>query len=49
MYGTGIAVGHMTKYGLGRHIYVMELENIPLYLRVSVPGSQRMNSRRVRR
>lgn len=42
MYGTGIAVGHMTKYGLGRHIYVMELENIPLYLRVSVPGSQRV-------
>lgn len=27
----------MTRYGLGRHVEVMELANIPLYLRVSSP------------
>ncbi|KAK4118579.1 hypothetical protein N657DRAFT_369698 [Parathielavia appendiculata] len=32
-YGSGIAIVHMTKYGLGRHIYVMDLEHIPLYLK----------------
>jgi hypothetical protein len=35
-YGSGVAVCHMTKYGLGRHIYVMDVQNIPLYLRVSI-------------
>ncbi|KAL2194340.1 hypothetical protein P885DRAFT_43209 [Corynascus similis CBS 632.67] len=34
-YGSGIAIAHMTRYGLGRHVEVMELANIPLYLRVN--------------
>ncbi|KAK4148785.1 hypothetical protein C8A00DRAFT_19442 [Chaetomidium leptoderma] len=33
IYGSGIAIAHMTTYGLGRHIYIMEPQNIPLYLR----------------
>ncbi len=33
LYGTGIAIGHMTTYGLGKHVYVMNPVNIPLYLR----------------
>ncbi|KAK3995913.1 hypothetical protein QBC44DRAFT_365884 [Cladorrhinum sp. PSN332] len=32
-FGSGIAIAHMTTYGLGRHIYVMELAHISLYLR----------------
>ncbi|GAB1319871.1 Rhodopsin domain-containing protein [Madurella fahalii] len=32
-YGSGIAIAHMTKYGLGKHVFVMPLQNIPLYLR----------------
>ncbi|SPQ24632.1 0ec0b235-2f10-408a-9ebd-c29ad514edeb [Thermothielavioides terrestris] len=32
-YGSGIAIAHMTKYGLGRHVYIMEPANVPLYLR----------------
>ncbi|KAK4163859.1 hypothetical protein QBC43DRAFT_300823 [Cladorrhinum sp. PSN259] len=32
-FGSGIAMIHMTTYGFGKHIYVMELANIPLYLR----------------
>ncbi|KAK3298656.1 uncharacterized protein B0H64DRAFT_454095 [Chaetomium fimeti] len=32
-YGAGIAIAHMTTYGLGRHISVMDPANIPLYLR----------------
>jgi hypothetical protein len=39
-YGSGVAIAHMTKYGLGRHVYIMDPLNIPLYLRVSFdPGS----------
>ncbi|KAK3936507.1 hypothetical protein QBC46DRAFT_232453, partial [Diplogelasinospora grovesii] len=33
VYGCGIAIAHMTYYGLGKHIYVMDPEDIPLYLR----------------
>ncbi|KAK4032008.1 hypothetical protein C8A01DRAFT_20855 [Parachaetomium inaequale] len=32
-YGSGIAIAHMTKYGLSRHVYIMDLSHIPLYLR----------------
>ncbi|KAK1828638.1 hypothetical protein QBC39DRAFT_223658, partial [Podospora conica] len=32
-YATAISIAHMTKYGLGRHIYIMDPPNIPLYLR----------------
>ncbi|KAK3681816.1 hypothetical protein B0T22DRAFT_349428, partial [Podospora appendiculata] len=32
-YGSGIAIAHMTQYGLGKHVYIMDLQNIPLYLR----------------
>ncbi|KAL2270618.1 hypothetical protein VTJ83DRAFT_2802 [Remersonia thermophila] len=33
IYGTGIAIAHMTKYGLGRHVYTMAPTDIPLYMR----------------
>ncbi|KAL2170619.1 hypothetical protein VTG60DRAFT_4632 [Thermothelomyces hinnuleus] len=33
MYGSGIAIAHMTKYGLGRHIEVVEAADVPLYMR----------------
>ncbi|KAL1843517.1 hypothetical protein VTJ49DRAFT_1110 [Mycothermus thermophilus] len=33
IYGTGIAIAHMTKYGLGRHVYAMAPTDIPLYMR----------------
>ena len=36
IYGVGIAIAHMTVYGLGRHVYIMNPANIPLYLRVSL-------------
>ncbi|KAK3358225.1 hypothetical protein B0T25DRAFT_452789 [Lasiosphaeria hispida] len=32
-YGSGLSIAHMTKYGLGKHVYVMDPANIPLYLR----------------
>ncbi|KAK5659601.1 hypothetical protein OQA88_805 [Cercophora sp. LCS_1] len=32
-WASGISIAHMTEYGLGRHIYVMNPANIPLYLR----------------
>ncbi|KAK4188597.1 hypothetical protein QBC35DRAFT_451095 [Podospora australis] len=32
-YGSGIAIAHMTTFGLGKHIDVMNPVNIPLYLR----------------
>ncbi|VBB86074.1 Putative protein of unknown function [Podospora comata] len=31
--GSAIAIGHMTTFGLGRHISVMKQNDIPLYLR----------------
>lgn len=37
-YGVGVAITHMTKYGLGRHVYIMDPANVPLYLRVSRSG-----------
>jgi hypothetical protein len=43
-YGSGVAVCHMTEYGLGRHIYVMDVQNIPLYLRVSRHSSPELLS-----
>ncbi|KAK0609242.1 hypothetical protein B0T14DRAFT_601099 [Immersiella caudata] len=32
-YGSAISIMDMTKYGLGKHIYVMELANIPKYFK----------------
>ncbi|KAK3368697.1 putative integral membrane protein [Podospora didyma] len=36
-YGSGIAIAHMTKYGLGKHVlylvYFMDATTIPMYLR----------------
>ncbi|KAK0725554.1 hypothetical protein B0H67DRAFT_659165 [Lasiosphaeris hirsuta] len=32
-YGSGISIAHMTRYGLGKHVYVMNPTDIPLYLR----------------
>ncbi|KAK4202124.1 hypothetical protein QBC40DRAFT_322342 [Triangularia verruculosa] len=32
-YGSAIAIGHMTAFGLGKHVYAMNLAHITLYLR----------------
>ncbi|KAK4171790.1 hypothetical protein QBC36DRAFT_390887 [Triangularia setosa] len=32
-YGSAIAIGHMTTFGLGRHVWVMKPADVPLYLR----------------
>jgi len=48
-YASGISIAHMTVYGLGKHVWVMNPANIPLYLRVSTRPRLTVDRRSLRK